>query len=400
MLKGDIMRVLVVALMAMLSFALPVRADTPAAPDVSNVKTFHNVGPLTGLKFESDADAQKLVDELLGYVGLHADYRIYVTDNANAVATAAAGYDAASQSRFIFFNRAFMQKYAATTHSDLGLYFIAAHELSHLIALHALRQIDPMQKELEADYYAGFILGVKTKTCDKIVAAISAFPDQAAHQRTAIYPALAQRRIAVGRGCSDATGELTPELANAAVSATLNVPSILSQFATRVNRDIYGNDLALIDGQPGIPGSTLESCAHVCFGLPSCQGFTFNRWYNFCYLKGSAKGESVLHPAGIIGVKKPASLPNVSANDAAMKSLANSVFADAPVSALVMTDLSACKKACLGSDRCVAYSFFRATRECRQFNQTEGFYHDDGFDSGFKYQEPDAGWFSTLRSSN
>jgi PAN domain len=395
---GKVMRVLLVAFVALLGLAFPAMADD--TPDISHVRTFHNVGPLAGLKFATDADAQKLVDELLGYLGLHADYQIYVTDNANAVATAAAGYDVASQTRYIFFNRAFMQKYVATTHNDLGLYFIAAHELSHLIALHALRQIDPIQKELEADYYAGFILGVKNKECDKVVAAIGAFPDQAAHERTSTYPALAQRRVAVGRGCSDATGELTPELANAAVSSTLNVPSILNQFTTRVNRDIYGEDLALIAGQPGIPGSTIESCAHVCFGLPSCKGFTFNQWNNFCYLKGSVKGESVLHPAGIIGVKKPAPLPNVAqTTSATIKNLYNEVFADAPISALIVADLTTCRKACLGTDRCVAYSFFRATKECRQFNLTEGFYHDDGFDSGYKYQEPDAGWLSTLKAS-
>jgi len=393
------MRALLLAFAVMCGVALSATADEiPATPDLTHVKTFHNVGPLAGLKFSTDSDAQKLVDELLGYLGLHADYQIYVTDNANAVATAAAGYDAASQTRFIFFNRAFMQKYAETTHSDLGLYFIAAHELSHLIALHALRQIEPIKKELEADYYAGFILGVKTSDCDKVVAAIGAFPDQAAHERTTTHPALAQRRVAVGRGCSDATGQLTPELDNASV--TVNVPSILNQFTTRVNRDIYGEDLALIAGKPGIPGSTLESCAHVCFGLSSCKGFTFNQWKNFCYLKGSVKGESVLHPAGTIGVKRPLPLPDVSSNaEMNTVNLYNSVFADQPLSAGTMADFAACKRACLVNVHCVAYSYFRATKECRQFNLTEGFYHDDGFDSGYKYQQPDAGWLANVRSA-
>jgi len=376
-------------------------APAPAAVttklDVSHVKTFHDVGPLRGLTFTSDADAQKLVDELLGYLGLHADYQIYVTDNANATANAAAAYDTATNTRFLFFNRAFMQKYQLTTHSDLGLYFIVAHETAHLIALHALRNIDPIQKEIEADYYAGFILGMKTGDCDKVVSAISAFPDQAARERTGTHPALAQRRVAVGRGCADATGQLPPELDNISVHA--NVASILNQFTTRPNRDIYGSDLALIAGKPGIPGSTLESCAHVCFGLPSCKGFTFNAWKNFCYPKGDVKADTYLHPAGTIGIKKPLPLPNVSAlAEITIRPLANSVFADKPLMEQTQPDVWGCRKACLTSIHCVAFSYFRVKSACKLFNTTEGFYHDDGYDSGYKFQEPLKGWQSSVRT--
>ena len=370
--------------------------ETPAKPDVSHVKTFHNVGPLKGLTFATDADAQKLEDELLGYLGLHADYQIYVTDNANTTANAAAGYDSASKTRFLFFNRAFMQKYQETAHSDLGIYFIVAHETAHLIALHALRNIEPNQKEIEADYYAGFILGVKTSDCDRVVAAISAFPDQTAHERTGTHPALAQRRVAVGRGCADATGQLAPALDNVSVHA--NVPSILSQYTTKANRDIYGNDLALIAGRPGIPGSTLESCAHVCFGLPSCKGFTFNSWKNFCYPKGDLKSETFLHPAGIVGVKKSLAIPAVSPSaELTVAYLANTLFADQPLTEETTADYSECRKSCLTSKHCIAFSYFRAKSSCKQFNVTQGYYHDDGFDSGYKYQLPETSWASQVR---
>jgi PAN domain len=395
------MRVLVLALAIFLGLLFPSGAsadETPATVDASRVKTFHSVGPLAGLKFATDSDAQALVDELLGYLGLHADYQIYVTDNDNETANALAGYDPATKIRYIFFNRAFMQKYAATTHNDLGLLFIAAHELSHLHALHYLRQIDPIQKEIEADYFAGFILGMKVADCDRVVAAISAFPDQAARERTNTHPALAQRRVAVGRGCSDATGQLTPDQDNASVHA--NVPSILNQFTIRANRDIYGSDLALIAGKPGIPGSTLESCAHVCFGLPSCKGFTFNQWKNFCYLKGTMKGDSLLHPAGTLGVKKPLAVPNVSTvSDTAMAFLFNSVFADKPLEEKTTPDYQTCRRECLTSIHCVAFSYYRVKTSCKMFNTTEGFYHDDGFDSGYKYQIPDRGWQSSVKTS-
>ena len=395
------LRAWVLAISAMFGLAMTAIAladETPATPDVNRVKTFHDAGPLRGLKFATDADAKALVDELLSYLGLHADYQIYVTDNANATATASAGYDTLDKTRYVFFNRSFMQKYAETTHNDLGLQFIAAHELAHLHAQHNLRQIDPITKEIEADYFAGFILGSKTGDCDKVVAAISAFPDQAARERTLTHPALAQRRVAVGRGCSDATGQLTPELDNVSVHA--NVPSILNQFVTKVNRDIYGDDLALIAGKPGIPGSTLESCAHVCFGLPSCKGFTFNQWKNFCYLKGSVKGQSLLHPAGTLGIKKPLAVPNVSTTaEIAMQMLANSVFADKPLVEKTTADYPACRKECLTSIHCVAFSYFRAKTSCKLFNTTEGYYHDDGFDSGYKYQQPDKGWQGSVHTT-
>ena len=297
-----------------------------------------------------------------------------------------------------------MQQYQQSAHNDLGLYFIVAHETAHLIALHALRNIDPISKEIEADYYAGFILGVKTGDCDKVVAAITAFPDQTAHERTGTHPALAQRRVAVGRGCADATGQLPPTLDNVAVPA--NVPSIVNQYTTRANRDIYGKDLALIAGKPGIPGSTLESCAHVCFGLPSCKGFVFNSWKNFCYPKGDVSGETLLHPAGTVGIKKPQQVPNVSTTAiTGMQKLYNSVFADAPLSEAPAPDDAACSKTCLSNIHCVAFSYFRAKSSCKLYNLTQGYYHDDSFVSGYKYQRPDKtqtpgkSWLSTVHTN-
>jgi PAN domain len=392
-----IFRNVVATALALLSLVGAAMAQTaPATPDVRNVKTFHDVGKLKGLTFTTDEDARRLVDDLLGYLGLHADYQIYVTDNAATTANAAAAYDTVNKSREVFFNRAFMQKYQQSSHSDVGLQFIAAHELSHLIALHAQRHIDPIQQEIEADYYAGFVLGAKLGDCDRVVAAITAFPDQAARERTATHPALAQRRVAVGKGCSDATGELPPELSNVAIP-TANVPSILTQFTTKFNRDIFGKDVALIAGKPGIPGSTLESCAHVCYGLPSCKGFTFNRWKNFCYLKGELGDETFLHPAGIIGVKKPQTIPGASTLvEPTTEYLFNAVFADAPLRETTAVDYRTCSKSCLGDIHCVAFSYLRAANKCKMFNRVEGHYRDDAFDSGYKWQQPNTTWSSVV----
>ena len=393
----SVFRTIAAVALAWICLAASAAAQTaPATPDVRNVRTFHDVGKLKGLTFSTDEDAKQLVDDLLGYLGLHADYKIYVTDNAAATANAAAAYDTVDKTREIFFNRAFMQKYQLSSRSDVGLQFIAAHELAHLIALHAQRHIDPIQQEIEADYYAGFVLGAKLGDCDRVVAAISAFPDQAIRERTATYPALAQRRVAVGKGCSDATGQLPPELSNVAIP-TVNVPSILTQFSTKFNRDLFGSDVAMIAGKPGIPGSTLESCAHVCYGLPSCKGFTFNRWKNFCYLKGEIGDVTFLHPAGIIGVKKQLTIPNVSTTaETTSEYLFNAVFADQPLKETVAPDYQTCRKTCLGDSRCVAFSYLRAANKCKMFNRVEGYYRDDAYDSGYKWQKPNITWTSTV----
>ncbi len=393
----SVFRTIAAGALAWICLAAAATAQTaPATPDVRNVKTFHDVGKLKGLTFSTDEDAKQLVDDLLGYLGLHADYKIYVTDNAAATANAAAAYDTVDKTREIFFNRAFMQKYQLSSRSDVGLQFIAAHELSHLIALHAQRHIDPIQQEIEADYYAGFVLGAKLNDCDRVVAAISAFPDQAIRERTATHPALAQRRVAVGKGCSDATGQLPPELSNVAIP-TANVPSILTQFSTKFNRDLFGSDVAMIAGKPGIPGSTLESCAHVCYGLPSCKGFTFNRWKNFCYLKGEIGDVTFLHPAGIIGVKKQLTIPNVSTTaETTSEYLFNAVFADQPLKEIAAPDYQTCRKTCLEDIHCVAFSYLRAANKCKMFNRVEGYYRDDAYDSGYKWQKPNITWTSTV----
>jgi len=392
------MRVLVFLLAALLGLTARAEAtEAPAHPDVSRLKTIHDAGPLKGLTFSTDTDAQALVDDLLSYLGYKANYEIYVTDNASQTANASASFDPGTKARVIFFNRAFMQRFAANPQSDLGLQFIAAHELAHLHALHAVRNIDPVQKEVEADYFAGFILGLKTGDCERVVAAISPFSDDNVPERVKSHPVLAQRRIAVGSGCGDATGQLPPALANA--DTHVNRPGIINQFRTLANRDIYGSDLAAIDGKPGIPGSTLETCAQVCYGLPDCKGFVFNQWKNFCYLKSDVKGESLLHPAGTLAVRKQLRFPPKSTSkDEAMAILMRTTFADTPLLETTKADYETCRLACRRNKPCVAFSFYRATKACRQFAVTEGYYSDDGFDSGYKYQIPDIGWLSTLRS--
>ena len=72
--------------------------------------------------------------------------------------------------RYIFYNSTFMRELGAKTQKYWALVFVIAHEVGHHIAGHLDFAGQNHRVELEADRYAGFILGRMGATHDEAIA--------------------------------------------------------------------------------------------------------------------------------------------------------------------------------------------------------------------------------------
>lgn len=152
--------------------------------------------------FESDREAATTFREILAATGIPgvAD-RIQVRASADTSnAEAQIGEDG---QRYIFYNSTFMRELGAKTQKYWALVFVIAHEVGHHIAGHLDFAGQNHRVELEADRYAGFILGRMGATHDEAIAAVGSI---GAGEGTSTHPPRDQRVQIVSLGWNDGVG--------------------------------------------------------------------------------------------------------------------------------------------------------------------------------------------------
>lgn len=103
--------------------------------------------------FESDEEAQTVLNDILNTVGLRANFVI----QASNVPNAAAVID--GQERYILYNRKFIRSVKKNTKTNWSAISILAHEIGHHLNGHTLSGRGSWHKmELEADEFSGFVL--------------------------------------------------------------------------------------------------------------------------------------------------------------------------------------------------------------------------------------------------
>jgi hypothetical protein len=250
--------------------------------------------------------------------------------------------------------------------------------------------------ELQADGYCGFLLGKMNSEYGQAISALQFVSDAPG------YPTRSERIRQVGEGWKEATGRGIPEDEPKAVPkpapTTSIVPKVASKqvgdeiqgFTLKDNRDIYGHDIKLVEGEPGIPGTTLDECAQACNKRPACKAFSFDKWNGWCFLKNGI-ATSLIDPHSKIGVKKPQELPNASKAAPEMNTLRGRRFRDKPIQQIKAHSYDACKNKCADGLRCVAFSYLKSEKNkenCQLFNGSVGHYSDATTDSGYKAQNP------------
>lgn len=355
----------------------------------ARAKAFHDFGSLNNLNFQSSEDAKQVVDLLLSQFELKSQYDVFVTDDDNDTPNAQAFFNPETNRHQIVFNRKFLAQIRTASGTPWALYGMAAHEIAHLMALHYERRLDYHTQELEADFFAGFALGkMGVPSYEEAVSFIRSLPTP---RGGITHPARARRLAAMGAGWSYATGGEPPDVASS--STAVDGPGVLSKFKTRPNRDLYGHDINTTGDKPGTPGLTLEACARACNDTKTCKGFSFNRWKGRCFLKDDVKGPATETPAAIIGVKPKYALPpTAKGGTTVLEVQRNTVYLDEPIDgpALITSTYETCQAQCVTGPlklKCVAFSFYKTSHECKLFNASEGYFYDQSVDSGYKRQE-------------
>jgi hypothetical protein len=243
--------------------------------------------------FEADREATSTFREILAATGIPgvAD-RIQVRASAEtANAEAQVGEDG---QRYIFYNSTFMRELSARTSQYWALVFVIAHEVGHHIAGHLDFAGQDHRVELEADRYAGFILGRMGASHDEAMAAVGAIGAGAA---TSTHPPRDQRIQIVSLGWNDGAG---PQRVQAAPPPPANQPAVAPQsppvqralpapqqrptaalkppataparaasYAFRVHTRLDGNVISMA------PKADVETCRKSCDETVGCVGYQF-----------------------------------------------------------------------------------------------------------------------------
>lgn len=172
------------------------------------MRGLHGSGGIIKRSFESDREATGVFREILAATGIPGvAERIVVRASADTQNAEAQISD--NNQRYIFYNASFMQEMQAKTGRYWSLVFVVAHEVGHHIAGHLDFQGQNHQIELEADRYAGFILGRMGASYDDAIAAVRTI---ASVEASISHPPRDQRIQAVSLGWSDGRGPQRPSV--------------------------------------------------------------------------------------------------------------------------------------------------------------------------------------------
>ena len=230
--------------------------------------------PAIKRSFEADREASATFREILSATGIPgvAD-RIQVRASAEtANAEAQIGEDG---QRYIFYNSTFMRELGARTSKYWSLVFVIAHEVGHHIAGHLDFAGQNHRVELEADRYAGFILGRMGATHQEAVAAVDGIGSGAG---SATHPPRDQRVQIVSLGWNDGAGGPQPRTPVAqpvatpppppAVIAPSGRPSRVT-YAYRVGTRLEGSTMTIT------PQANVEACRQLCDETTGCVGYQY-----------------------------------------------------------------------------------------------------------------------------
>jgi hypothetical protein len=352
-------------------------------------KPYHDMPPSASLRLDTDNKARDLVSLVLKQYGLKLDddqWTIWIDEKGSETPNAAAGFFRSSGKRWIAFNAAFMARLSEARNGDWIIYAIAAHEVSHHLGNHFLRPSLMQTKrgrqfvEREADYHAGFVLGRMGADYKPTVEVVRWLPSGGEETD---YPPRSQRLCELGRGWRDGK-----RLISMLPVLCAGQEPDRTRFAWRENHDIYGHDI-VVDGKPYIQGVDLAACAMLCDQNPDCKGFSFDRWYGYCYLKREI-APSTVDPPSVMGVKLPKEQPPPSAT-AKMRMIISGKqqFHGTPITAPTFAgSRNDCSQQCSNHTSCFVYTFLVAQQRCLMFETTEGPYYNDAALSGYKQQEP------------
>lgn len=143
--------------------------------------------------------------------------------------------------------------------------------------------------------------------------------------------------------------------------------------------DLEGGDLQQIKDL------TLSACVAVCEGQSQCRAYSYDKWNRWCFLKTTAS-TSRFDPKYVSGVARGAGDPTGSTAAIVIERFRKKAFPEGSYETIKRSSFDECESHCLKEDTCVAVSFFKASRQCRVFNDVGEYFSNDHADSAVKRQ--------------
>jgi hypothetical protein len=129
---------------------------------------------------------------------------------------------------------------------------------------------------------------------------------------------------------------------------------------------------------------SLGVCQQACIDEGQCKSATFDKWNRKCYLKDNV-GQLRKEPKAVSIVFNKG-IPPISHAAPLIERYRNRVFPGKPYSRSTNVLYNSCEQACLGASDCLAFSYFKADRQCLLFDRGEEYHSDKNVDSGVKRQ--------------
>lgn len=157
----------------------------------------------------SEGWMNEMVDKITSVVGLKNRFRLRAEKNFNNCAAVCYNNNIGEE-RYILFDRAFLEEYQRITKNKWFVIGALAHELGHHLNGHSLDGIGSRpDKELDADEFAGFIMG---KLGAKENEAQSIFSFMNSTDGPPTHPLRKERYVAISKGWNKASSNITNNL--------------------------------------------------------------------------------------------------------------------------------------------------------------------------------------------
>lgn len=151
-------------------------------------------------------------------------------------------------------------------------------------------------------------------------------------------------------------------------------------FKYYLNNDLFGHDL------DQSVATSMAQCEGFCRANLECKAFTFNEWNQKCFLK-SGINELRLEPRARTGVLTSEPQPSYRDAQIVMEYYRGYIITGSQLGGRrSASSRDQCESQCWNSDQCVAFSFVRAQRQCRLYDQASNRFPQNGVESGAKIQ--------------
>ena len=148
--------------------------------------------------YSSNAEAEKVVDDILSNVGLYRNFIIKECPNIENAVAASVVSSLGYVERYIIYDKEFLARVKNVTKTDWGAVSILAHEIGHHLNGHNLISgVSNFDSELQADEFSGFVLAKMGATLDESLRAINSFGND---EESETHPKKSDRIKAISKG--------------------------------------------------------------------------------------------------------------------------------------------------------------------------------------------------------